>query len=127
MKHLKLEKELVMNKYARYFAIFLSIGVAIYVAVLLIRDVPVVYSNAINYSGNDSIFAYGLTAFVSFAGISSIAIPYLLFRSAKIYWLLPFIAHLLFVIPSYPVYGLTIYLFVWWSTMTFNRVYRFKS
>lgn len=101
-----------MLKYLRKIGILLSIGLAVYVVMLLIRDLPSVYFNAFAHS-DSNIYAFLFVAFIAMSGISALVIPLLLYKSANNFWLLPFVIHLVIVVPSDPVYVFSAYLMVW--------------
>jgi hypothetical protein len=94
-------------------ASYIALSVSVYVAFVLFRDIQAVYSNALNWSGGNIMQSASVTVFVSASLLSVLVVSYVLHKGKHPYWVLVFLIHLVFVLPSIPVYALAVVVLIW--------------
>lgn len=83
------------------------------IAFVLLRDLDLVYNNALGWSGS-SLKAIVFVFFIASALVSAMAISILIYLRSRSWFLVFLVAHVLFAVLSWPAYLVLLSVLVWW-------------
>ncbi len=88
-------------------------GASLYIAFLMLFNMGSVYSNAVAWSGSE-FQATLFSIFVAASVVSAGAISILIYFKSRSCFLMLLLAHVLFVVVSWPAFMLLLAVLIWW-------------